>query len=469
MRGRGVAVAICAAALLAGPGAGAASAVPPIKHVFIVVLENEDAATTFGTKTQAPYLAQTLRAQGAFVPGYYATGHLSLDNYISMVSGQGPNPYTQADAPLYINFLPGAPAADGQYIGQGSVYPTQVKTIADQLGAKDGTWGGYMEDMANSKTGEPKKCRHPAIGAQDQTQSAREGDQYAARHNPFVYFHSIIDDEASCKANDVDLRRLPDDLQSASTTPDYVFITPNLCHDGHDSPCTGSNEPGGLVSANAFLEQWIPKILASPAYADGGLVIINFDEAETHDADACCGEKQGPNTPNNGGPQPGAGGGRVGAVLLSRYIKPGTSTKQQYNHYSLLRSSEDYFGLSHLGYAASPGLRPFGDDIFTNPSGKLLPPVKPPKVSVRLGKLPSPCIRKRFRVRVHANGAGITTVVKLDRAKLKTSHAHHFRVRIHARRLEPGRHRLRVTTTDRFGRRATKSRRFRRCAPPRSS
>ncbi|MEA2369293.1 MAG: hypothetical protein QOH38_2011 [Thermoleophilaceae bacterium] len=469
MRGRGLAVAICAAALLAGPGAGAAPALPPIKHVFTIVLENEDASTTFGPKSAAPYLAQTLRARGAFIPGYYATGHLSLDNYISMVSGQGPNPYTQADAPLYIDFLPGTPAADGQYIGQGSVYPTQVKTIADQIDAKGGTWGGYMEDMANSKTGEPKTCRHPAIGSQDDTQSAREGDQYAARHNPFVYFHSIIDDAASCNANDVDLRRLTDDLKSTATTPDYVFITPNLCHDGHDEPCTGSNEPGGLTSANTFLKQWIPRILGSQAYADGGLVIINFDEATTGDADACCGEKQGPNTPNNGGPQPGAGGGRVGAVLLSRYIKPGTTTKQQYNHYSLLRTSEDFFGLGHLGYAGAAGLRPFGDDIFTNPSGKVLPPVKPPNVSVRFGKLPTPCIRKRFRVRIHAGGSGITSVVRLDKRRLKTSHAHHFRVRIHARRLKPGRHRLRVTVTDRFGRQATRSRKFRRCVPPHKS
>jgi phosphatidylinositol-3-phosphatase len=460
---RGLAAAVCAAALMA-VGASTAHALPPIKHVFIVALENEDADSTFGAKTKAPYLAQTLRAQGGFIPGYYAIGHLSLDNYIALVSGQGPNPYTQADAPLYIDFLPGTLGPDGQYIGQGSVYPVQVKTIANQLDDAGATWGGYMEDQANSDT-EPKTCRHPAVGTPDQTQMAREGDQYATRHNPYMYFHSIIDDESSCNANVVDLRRLPDDLKSVDTTPNYSFITPNLCHDGHDEPCV-NDEPGGMTSANAFLKQWIPKILASDAYKDGGLVIITFDEAETHDASACCGEKQGPNTPNNGGPEPGAGGGRIGAVLLSRYIKPGTFSNKPYNHYSLLRSVEDMFGLGHLGYAGAAGLRPFGDDIFTNPSGKPLKPVKPPKVSVQLGNVPKPCFRKRFRVRVHAGGAAPRTVVKLDKRTLKSTRARHFRVRIHARRLKPGKHRLRVTVTDKFGRQAKASRTIRRCAPP---
>src|SRR5437868_14457562 len=107
---------------LLAPAAGDAAALPPIKHVFIVVLENKDMTTSFGTGSKAPYLAHTLRARGAFVPGYFGTGHESLDNYISMVSGQGPNPYTQADAPLYINFTGSTGGPNGQAIGFGSVY-----------------------------------------------------------------------------------------------------------------------------------------------------------------------------------------------------------------------------------------------------------------------------------------------------------------------------------------------------------
>jgi len=354
-----------AAVVLASPTA-ASAALPPVKHVFIIVLENENADVTFAANTKAPYLAHALTAQGQFVPNYYAVTHLSLGNYIALVSGQGSNIQTQADCNVYSEFTPGTIGSDGEAIGQGCVYPAPVKTVADQLSAKGLTWKGYMEDMGNTP-GEPATCRHPAIGEQDHTQTAEKGDQYAARHNPFVYFHSIIDHPV-CQQNDVPLDRMPADLRSASTTGNYTFITPNLCHDGHDAPCA-NGEPGGLVSADAFLKKWIPQIQASPAYRAGGLIVVMFDEAEAGpggaaDSSSCCAQPQFPNTPNNGGPTAGSGGGRTGAVLLSPFVKPGTTNQTAYNHFSLLRSVEDMFQLDYLGYAAQTGLKPFGSDVF---------------------------------------------------------------------------------------------------------
>src|SRR6266550_5477318 len=350
---------IAAAACLAGPAAGSAAALPPIKHVWIIVLENENYDTTFGANSKAPYLAKTLTSQGQLLTHYYGIGHFSLDNYVAMVSGQPPNPQTQADCMLY-NPVGGTVGSDGIAVGQGCVYPPEVKTIADQLEAKGLTWKGYMEDM-----GTP--CRHPDLNQHDDTQTARADDQYAARHNPYVYFHSIID-RPICKTGVLDLSALQGDLASVSPTPSYSFITPDLCSDGHDEPCI-DKRPGGLVSANDFLKTWIPRITGSPAYADGGLVIVNFDESGSG-AEDCCGEPMGPNTPNNGGLTQGNGGGRTGAVLLSRYIRGGSVNDTPYNHYSLLRSTEDLFGLSHLGYAANTGLKPFEEDVFNNPSGK---------------------------------------------------------------------------------------------------
>ena len=460
MRRGALAAALAIAALLA-PAAPAGAALPSIKHVFIVILENQDAETTFASKSPAPYLAHTLRAQGAFVPGYFGIGHESLDNYIGLVSGQGPNPYTQADAPAYIDFAPGLVTnADGQAIGAGSIYPASVATVANQLDAKALTWRGYMGDMGKNPSRDAgTTCAHPTPGSPDQTQKASAGDQYAMRHNPFMYFHSIIDDQAHCDASVVPLSRLQGDLQAASTTPNYVFITPNLCHDGHDAPCA-DGEPGGLTSANLFLKKWIPEILGSPAYRDHGLLIVTLDES-AHGADACCGEKQGPNTPNNGGPDPGAGGGRVGAVLLSDFIKPGTVTNYQYNHYSLLRSVEDFFGLTHLGYAAASGLKPFGTDVFTNPAGKHLRPVPKPKIG--LSKPPSGCLTHKFKLHVAATGARIRVTVKLDGRIIRKTGRHHLTVTIRAGRTKPGRHRVTATATDRFGRRASQSRSFVRC------
>jgi hypothetical protein len=321
-------------------------------------MENKDYAQTFAAKDpQAPFLAKTLPSMGALLPEYHAIGHLSLDNYIAVVSGQGPNPQTQSDCQIFTEFAPGTEGPDGQAMGSGCVYPASVKTIANQLEDKGLRWKGYMEDMALA---EPKSCRHPGLNQRDGTQSATAGDQYAARHNPFVYFHSIIDGP-SCAANDVDLGMMPADIASAATTASYSFITPDLCSDGHDEPCV-DGRPGGLKSIDAFLKEWVPKILQSPGFRDDGLLVVSFDEAE-NDASACCGEKAA-NTPNAGGDEPGPGGGKIGAVLISPFIKPGTVDPTPYNHYSFLRTTEDLFGLPHLGYAGVDGLVPIGDKTF---------------------------------------------------------------------------------------------------------
>jgi hypothetical protein len=358
------------AALLAGVAAPTAKALPPIKHVFVIVLENKNFDETFGTASKAPYLAKDLVGQGEMLSQYYGIGHLSLDNYIALVSGQSPNPLTQSDCQAYQDMLPGTIGADGQAMGLGCVYPSAVKTVANQLEDKGLTWGGYMEDMANNPTQAPT-CRHPDLGTQDTTQSPKTGDQYAARHNPFVYFHSIID-TPSCAANDVPLDRLPAALETTAATPNLVFITPNLCNDGHDTPCV-DGKPGGLVSPNAFLQTWVPRIIGSPAYKQDGLLIITFDESGSG-AEACC-TTSAPNTPNQGGTSAGSGGGRVGAVLLSPWVTPNTKSSTKFNHYSLLRSIEDVFALPHLGYAGVPTTPAFGDDLFTGAGpGKVTPP-----------------------------------------------------------------------------------------------
>ncbi len=359
-----------AVALLAAMAAtmpARAAALPPIRHVFVIVLENTGYDTTFGPGSAAPYLARTLTAQGQLLRQYHAIGHASLDNYVAMVSGQGPNPQTQADCPLLTEFLPGAVSPlDGQAIGQGCIYPEQVRTVANQLEEAGLTWKGYMEDMGNAAPAEPATCRHSPTWSPDATENARVGDQYAARHNPFVYFHAIID-HPTCAANDVPLDRLPADLADAGTTASLSFISPNLCNDAHDSPCV-DGRPGGLAAADEFLRAWVPRIVDSPAYREGGMLVVTFDEAG-NDASACCGEQQGPMTPNNGALTYGAGGGRTGAVVLSPFVVPGSVNDTPYNHYGLLRSVEDLFGLDHLGYAAADGLRPFGDDVYGAPAG----------------------------------------------------------------------------------------------------
>jgi hypothetical protein len=164
----------------------------------------------------------------------------------------------------------------------------------------------------------------------------------------------------------VNLSNLSTDLASAATTPRFSFITPNLCNDGHDAPCV-DGQPGGLASADAFLQTWVPRITSSTAYKKDGVLIVMFDESEAGgsqpDTRSCCHEPTGPNTPSPG--ITGRGGGRMGAVVLSsRFARAGTVSDAPYNHYSLLRTFEDLYGVAHLGYAGQDGLQPFGDDVF---------------------------------------------------------------------------------------------------------
>lgn len=349
-------------ALVAGGGSARASAgatregaLSKIGHIAVLNLENKGFDRTFGPGSAAPYLSTQLTQQGQLLTQYYGTAHNSLGNYLAQVSGQGPNPQVQADCQVFTELVKAAESSPGQAVGQGCVFPADVPTVADQLEAAGRTWKGYMEDM-----GEP--CRHPAVGSVDDTQTARIGDQYAVRHDPFVYFHSIIDDPTRCAAHVVDLQQLPADLATSSTTPNLVYVTPDLCHDGHDEPCI-DGQPGGLASADAFLRQWVPLISSSPAFRKDGMIVVTFDESDgpQSDASACCGEGPTPNTPLPG--ITGLGGGRVGAVVLSTYVRAGTWNNTAYNHYSLLRTIEDVFGLDHLGYAADPAVRSFGLDV----------------------------------------------------------------------------------------------------------
>jgi phosphatidylinositol-3-phosphatase len=356
--------------------AGHAFRPPPIRHVWIIELENEGYTQSFGDPTADPYLARTLPAMGALLKGYFAVGHDSLDNYIAQISGQAPDPATMNDCGVWTKFAPAIVVRKPfhQLVGNGCVYPKSVPTLGNQLSGKHLTWKAYLQDMGNDpvrdstvKTGQGPACGHPAVGSPDPTEGAEAADQFADRHEGFMYFESVIGTQAFCDAHILSFQPLLKDLRKVSTTPNFSWLSPNLCNDGHDAPCA-DGDPGGLDQVNGFLHIWVPEILNSPAYKKNGLLIITFDEGST--SQACCGETTGksashPNTARPG--MNGPGGGRVGAVLLSPFIRPGTVSTVLYNHYSFLRSVEDLFGLAHLGDAAMPQVRPFGRDVYTRP------------------------------------------------------------------------------------------------------
>ena len=337
--------------------ATAAAVSPPVGHVFVINIENKGFRTTWGPHSAAPYLARTLRAKGVLLSRYYGTAHHSLPNYIAQISGQGPNSATQGDCPTYSAFrTTGRTARPQQAVGSGCVYPSSVKTLPGQLAAAGKTWKGYMEDLG-------RPCQHATLGTRDPWQSATGYSQYASRHDPFVYFRSITSHPAYCRSHVVPLRALTTDLAATATTPNLSYITPDLCSDGHDRPCA-DGRPGGLASVNAWMKRWVPVILHSPAFRQDGMLVITTDEADgvPQDASACCGEGAGPNASRPG--IRGPGGGRVGALVISPYAAPGTTSSHPYNHYSLLATIEDLLGVGRLGYARTVPAT-FGPDVLS--------------------------------------------------------------------------------------------------------
>jgi hypothetical protein len=306
-----------------------------IKHVWLIILENKSYDASFTGLNNNTYLWKTLPTQGVLLKNYFGTGHFSLDNYLSMVGGQAPVSDTQADCGYYdklsghIDTQGGSLAVNPNY-GQlasskgpnaaanynGCVYPKSVPTLFNQLDAAKVSWKGYAQDLGNPDASGPthdagtQYCGAPypkpgptATATQAPTDpnpgSANSTDQYVPKHFPFPWFQSILKSGDCNSAHIANLFSTTDglyhDLQSEATTPAFSWITPNNCSDGHDAVCHGNNlsggfkdatvanaptnYTGGLYAADLFLEHVIPEIEASPAYKDGGLIDVTFDEA----------------------------------------------------------------------------------------------------------------------------------------------------------------------------------------------
>jgi phosphatidylinositol-3-phosphatase len=325
----------------------------PIKHVFVISLASPGYEAAFGAASQMPYLSGALRPQGQLLSGYSLADDAGLANDIAAISGQPPNASTQANCPTYSEFPGGtSPDPKGIVAGLGCVYPVEALTIADQLGSARLTWRAYVEGMVD-EGGRPDECVHPEPAAADQPPPGG----YAARRNPFVYFHSLLD-LGDCATNDVPLTRLEADLRKADSTASYSFIAPSLCNAGVSGQCV-EGSPSGAPAADTFLSQWVPKILASSAYEKDGLLIISFDEIDATEppASTTAPVAQAPSSR------------QVGALLLSSRASPGATDAHPYDPYSLLRSVEDLFGLSHLGKANGAEVKSFAPALLDESSG----------------------------------------------------------------------------------------------------
>ena len=308
--------------------------VPRFDHVVVLILENENFDDSWGPNSPAQFL-NSLRARGVFADQYFATGHASLDNYVAMVSGQPANPLTSSDC-LAVNLWT---CVQPQSLLSGG------RNLADQLDDAHVLWKGYMDSM-------PQPCFHadyspgaaPPDPYQGDTQAPPAGD-YADRHNPFIYFDDIIGNQERCDAHVVPYGGITSDL-AQDTLPQFSFITPDTCHDGHDGTCS-DGQPGGLVSADRWLRPNVERLLGY-LWSHNGLLLITFDENGVTGGPpfGCC-------TGGPGGAAPGFGG-QVGLLALSPRLPMNKTVHSEYDHMSLLRTLEDSFGIDeHLNNASS--------------------------------------------------------------------------------------------------------------------
>lgn len=218
----------------------------------------------------------------------------------------------------YINGLAGSGAVGGAYKAVG--YPSlpnylaltggstfginsdctscwvAAPNLADRVDSSGRTWKAYMEGM-------PSACYIGSAGS------------YAQKHNPFVYYDSIRLNAGRC-AQVVPYTSLAADLASAATTPSLAWITPDGCHDMHD--CS-------VAAGDAWLAAEVPVLLGSPAFTgQHSLLLIVWDE-DDHSS-----------------------GNQVPLIAVGSRVRAGYFSSTSANHYSLLRTIEDSWGLAPL-------------------------------------------------------------------------------------------------------------------------
>jgi len=260
---------------------------PPLKTVFVIVLENHNWNDIEGN-TNAPYINQVLLPAASYCEQYYnpPANHPSLRNYVWIEAG--------TDFGIPANNTPDV------------YHQSTTNHLVTQLQAAGISWKAYQEDIDGLET------------------PLNDVNLYAVRHDPFVYFDDVTGtnnpDWAYAIAHIRPYSELAGDLAN-NTVARYNFITPNLCDDGHNS-CDPLYNP--LAQADTWLSTEIPKILASPAYADNGAIFITWDEGVGDD-------------------------GPIGFIALSPLARGGGYTNTiHYTHSSLLRSLQETFGVRPL-------------------------------------------------------------------------------------------------------------------------
>ncbi len=289
--------------------AAADRAVPRYEHIVLVVLENHGYESILGAG-HAPNLARLAREYGVATE-FYATTHPSEPNYVALFSGSTHG--IRDDGPFLVNSV-------------------DAPNLATQLQARGLTWGGYFGGYDPARPF--ARFTH---------------DHYAAKHNPFVNFVNLRN-EPGFAAHQHPLSSLAAALRS-TTLPNFALVIPNLCADMHGARGC-EREPQKTIAGDAAVGALVAEIQRAPLWraAQNAAIVITWDEddgAHRSGIQGCCGTLPG--------------GGRIATLVITNHGPRHLRDPHPYNHYSLLRTLEDAFGIHHyLGHAAdwNAGIRP---------------------------------------------------------------------------------------------------------------
>ena len=300
---------------------GGRSDLKNFQHVYIIMMENTGYESLIGNPN-APFL-NAAAAQYGLATNYFGVTHPSQPNYLAATSGSTNGVTSDNDTTI------------------------NVPNIVDQLEAAGKTWKAYMQSYSLCTTQQDHAC----------------GNQlYERKHNPFVSYQDVQTNPARM-ANLVDFRQFATDLAN-NTVPDYVWISPDQCHDMHGraatpaDPCDFSQVPSLIATGDAFLSKTVSEILSSRGWTGNSEIFITWDESDFTgsgfqgfgDDSGCCDSV------------PGLGGGHVVTLAISHSDHRARTSSVAYNHYSMLATIEEGWKLGCLAFTCdTANVQPMAD------------------------------------------------------------------------------------------------------------
>jgi len=337
------AVALAGAAWAVSPGVSSAgtvtSPIPRYQHIVEIMMENTSYSTIIGNPV-APQLNALANAYG-LATSYFGVTHPSEPNYMANIAGS--NFGVQDDNQFYCT--PALASTDPHCFGTTVNHTVAAPTLADQLTAAGMTWRGYFQNLPPVPPTGLIMTGPDANGPYSFKFPSNAIALYASKHNPFLNFTGT----QGALANMVPDTQLATDL-AARKLPNFSLVVPDQCHDMHG---TGTcSDPNGLISAgDTYVGGIVRDIMNSPVWDQGtNAIVITWDEDDFSDegqpGTGCCGFDPG--------------GGRVATIVITNQGEQHITDNAPYNHYSLLLSMEDAFGLPCLQHAcdAQTGVKP---------------------------------------------------------------------------------------------------------------